>query len=142
MKALTNPNLSFWVHHTAFILPQGRTTWWNPAASRGKRRNTSEYESENEDSEMEDEDEDEEEMETPGREIPPPLFQPISEDKAGDGNGPWSLITSSTVFPEFQVVSVRSNVWPGSYAICTSKYVLNMFHNFKFCKEFFQNDYY
>jgi hypothetical protein len=27
---ITNPSLEFWVHHAAYILPQGRNVWWNP----------------------------------------------------------------------------------------------------------------
>jgi radial spoke head protein 4A len=122
MKALANPDLSFWVHHTSHILQQGRTVWWNPSGSKPKQRRTSDFGSEMEDnSEMEEDDEEDEDMEIPGKEVGPSLFRSISEDKAGDGNGPWSLVTSSSVFPEFQVVSVRSNTWPGSYAMCTSK---------------------
>lgn len=127
MKALTNPNLSFWVHHTAYILPQGRTVWWNPNQPQPKRKlsaETEEEESEADDDDFEDED-DEEEGEggnqVSGRETGPPLFTSISQDQAPDGRAAWSMVTSSTVFQEFQVVSVRSNTWSGSNVICTSK---------------------
>ena len=31
IRDLIDPSMSFWVHHTDYILPQGRTTWWNPS---------------------------------------------------------------------------------------------------------------
>lgn len=31
IKDLTDASMSFWVHHTSYILKQGRTTWWNPS---------------------------------------------------------------------------------------------------------------
>lgn len=30
MSDLTDMSMSFWVHNTQYILPQGRTKWWNP----------------------------------------------------------------------------------------------------------------
>ncbi|CAL8143133.1 unnamed protein product [Orchesella dallaii] len=120
MKALTNPSLAFWVHHTAYVLPQGRTTWWNPAVPKtGKVKKVSSEDGSDLDEDEDEEDEEEEEI--PGREMGPPLFQSITQDKAADGRAPWSLVTSSSVFPEFQVVAIRSNVWSGSNVICTSK---------------------
>lgn len=128
MKALTNPNMTFWVHHTAMIIPQGRCVWWNPNAAKQKRKGTEgseEGSDEEDDDEFEDEDDDEEEGEgkntTSDREVPARLFSPISDDKAPDGKSPWTMLTSSTVFQEFQVVSIRSNVWTGSNVICTVK---------------------
>lgn len=121
MKALTNKSLAIWVHHTACILPQGRIVWWNPAPSK-KKKPTPEDDSEADyDEEDEDEEDDELVSASIGRESGPPLFRSIAEDIGSDGRAPWSLITSSTIFTEFQVVSVRSNVWSGSNVICTSK---------------------
>jgi len=59
----------------------------------------------------------------PGRETGPPLFAPISNDTAADGRNAWTLCTSTSIFPEFQVVSIRSNNWTGSTCICTMKLV-------------------
>lgn len=53
MDSLTNPKLTFWVHHACLILPQGRNVWWNPL--RAKKRGD-----ETEDEEEEEEDEGEE----------------------------------------------------------------------------------
>ena len=55
MDALTNPDLSAWVHHACPILPQGRNVWWNPI--RAKKKNT-----DGEDTEYETEDEEDEEF--------------------------------------------------------------------------------
>lgn len=30
LSDITDPTMSFWVHHTMYILPQGRTKWWDP----------------------------------------------------------------------------------------------------------------
>ena len=30
LRELTDSSMSFWVHHTQHILPQGRCTWFNP----------------------------------------------------------------------------------------------------------------
>jgi hypothetical protein len=57
----------------------------------------------------------------PKREVGPPLFTPISKDEAPDGKAAWTLVKSSSVFKEFQALSVRSNTWPGSTVICTVK---------------------
>lgn len=35
MADLCDPSMSFWVHHTLHILPQGRTRWWNPYPKAG-----------------------------------------------------------------------------------------------------------
>lgn len=46
MDALTNPELTFWVHHACPILPQGRNVWWNPTRNKTKNRNEGETEDE------------------------------------------------------------------------------------------------
>lgn len=30
LAELIDPGLDSWVHHSKFVLPQGRCTWWNP----------------------------------------------------------------------------------------------------------------
>ncbi len=117
MSDLLNPSMERWVHHTSHILRQGRTTWWNPA--KGLKKPTAEDEDEED---IEEEEEEEEDGEA-GREFGPALFGSLAEDKTLDGITPWSPRASSTVFTEFQVASVRSNLWPGATAMCTSKYV-------------------
>ncbi|CAF1600515.1 unnamed protein product, partial [Adineta ricciae] len=57
LAELVDEELNGWVHHAQYILPQGRTKWWNP--------------SENAEKEEEDEDEDEEEMKAETEEIEP-----------------------------------------------------------------------
>lgn len=51
---LIDRSLAFWVHHTAYILPQGRTAWWNPnppTAAMGEEEELAEEEEEEEDEE-------------------------------------------------------------------------------------------
>lgn len=113
MTRLLSPTMELWVHHTAYVLRQGRAIWWNPP--RGPKK---EFEGEDDEEYVEEE---EEEEENPNREIGPVLFSSLAEDKSLDGVIPWSPRASSSVFTEFQVASIRSNLWPGSTAICTSK---------------------
>ena len=100
------------MHHTNGILRQGRVLWWNP---KQKSRQPREGE---DDEDLEDEEEDEESRD---KEFGPPLFESLAEDKSIDGTSPWSARASSSVFSEFQVVCARSNLWPGSSAMCTIK---------------------
>merc|ERR1712141_376511 len=62
---LTDPSLSFWVHHTPYILPQGRCSWFNPSQP------------EEDEDEEDDEDEEREEPDEPEPESGPPLLTPL-----------------------------------------------------------------
>lgn len=66
-----------WCHHVSYILPQGRTAWWNPM--------------EKADDEMEaDDEEDEEEKEQldePEPETGPPLLTSVAEDASKSKHG-------------------------------------------------------
>ncbi|CAG9862562.1 unnamed protein product [Phyllotreta striolata] len=126
LKDLLDPSMSFWVHHTPFILPQGRTTWWNPiplpeGAGEGAE------ESENEEEKL---GEEEEEMDkrrfSVEPETGPPLLTPLSEDAAVEAIPPWSIRCSSSIMDDFALAIVRSNLWPGAYCLSTQGPI---FHN-------------
>ena len=63
-------DISNWCHHIPYILPQGRTVWWNPV-----QKADDEFEEEEEEEEDEKENPDE-----PEPEDGPPLLTSVSED--------------------------------------------------------------
>ncbi|UJR09249.1 hypothetical protein I4U23_013495 [Adineta vaga] len=106
LAELVDEELNGWVHHVQYVLPQGRTKWWNP--------------SENAEKEEEDEDEDEEEMKAETEEIEPeqgpPLLTPIGADAEIESTKAWTPKISSTLIPQYACAFLRSNLWPGAYA--------------------------
>ncbi|KAK5648877.1 hypothetical protein RI129_003769 [Pyrocoelia pectoralis] len=114
---LLDNSMSFWVHHILHILPQGRTSWWNP----NPKVDTGE-EAEGE----EEEDEEKQAAAGPEPEIGPPLLTPLSEDASLDAVPAWSVRISSNILPEYALVVVRSNLWPGAYCFTTQG---KIFHN-------------
>lgn len=127
LTGLISKDLELWVHHAAYILKQGRIEWIN--ISKPKPKNDEELGEEEEEEEELGEEEEEEHVQ--GKEIGPKLFTPLTEDKNIDPvqPTPWSARASSSVFTEFQVAQVRSNLWPGANAICTHKFVIKL-HSF------------
>uniref|UniRef100_UPI00358F88D9 radial spoke head protein 4 homolog A-like isoform X2 n=1 Tax=Myxine glutinosa TaxID=7769 RepID=UPI00358F88D9 len=93
-------SLSSWVHHTQYILPQGRCSWWNPLK--------------HEDEMSEEEDEDSE-SNHPEPQVAPPLLTPLTEDAELNGHPPWTLRATSSLLPQFALAVVTSNLWPGAY---------------------------
>ncbi|KAL3314074.1 Radial spoke head protein 4 A [Cichlidogyrus casuarinus] len=119
---LADPGLGNWVHHSSYLLPQGRTIWWNPAKAmaedKGEIDNSGEEEDEPED--------DEEEPVEP--ETGPPLLTPLSEDAELSTSCPaWSTKISSNRLANFSVAIVSSNLWPGAHAIGTGKLFENVY---------------
>ncbi|XP_063719619.1 radial spoke head protein 4 homolog A-like [Symsagittifera roscoffensis] len=115
-RDLVDPSNANWVHHVQYLLPQGRCTWFNPAAQRGEE-------------EM-DEEEDEEEREEPDEPEPesgPALLTPISEDNEIDGASPWTLKLSSTRIGQYAMAVVKSNLWPGAVTIGFDKKFENVY---------------
>ncbi|KAL0272707.1 UNVERIFIED_CONTAM: hypothetical protein PYX00_005574 [Menopon gallinae] len=113
IKDLTDPSMSFWVHHTPYILKQGRTTWWNPTENEAEGEEEEEGEGAPEEEEQ--------------KEIGPELLTPLSEDAALDSITPWSTRSTSVLFPEFAIATVRSNLWPGAYAFAAAKKFENVY---------------
>lgn len=105
---MVDGSMSFWVHHTAYILPQGRTSWWNPDLLPHQGDDIGEGE----------EDAGEKRI-GPEPETGPPLLTPCSEDAALEAVPAWSVRSSSGIAEEFAVGVVRSNLWPGAYTFAT-----------------------
>ncbi|CAH8840240.1 unnamed protein product [Trichobilharzia szidati] len=112
---LTDPSLSNWVHHTAYILPQGRTVWWNTATKS------------NDDLDDELSEEEEEEPDEPEPETGPPLLTPLSEDAEIGSIPPWSTRITSQLIPHYAFAVLSSNVWPGAYAIAQGRFFENIY---------------
>lgn len=110
LKDLLDNSMSFWVHHTPYILPQGRITWWNPNPM-----------PEVADEELGEEEEADVEPKVVGAEpeTGPALLTPCSEDATLETMPPWSVRPSSSVMEEYAMAIVRSNLWPGAYAFST-----------------------
>ncbi|KAL3287098.1 hypothetical protein HHI36_001582 [Cryptolaemus montrouzieri] len=113
LKDLIDGSMSFWVHHTQYILPQGRTSWWSPVAE-------PEHPDEAEDEAPAEEEEDEKpKTVAPEPETGPPLLTPLSEDAQIESVPAWSVRSSSKIMEEFAVAIVRSHLWPGAYCFAT-----------------------
>lgn len=104
-------DMSNWVHHVKYILPQGRTRWWNP-------REKKEDEEEAEDDE---EKEEEADILQPVPETGPRLFTPIAQDVDINGMSAWTTKLSSNFISQYGICIVRSNMWPGAVAFGTHK---------------------
>ncbi|XP_053552835.1 radial spoke head protein 6 homolog A, partial [Bombina bombina] len=109
-------SLSNWVHHVQHILPQGRCVWFNTFTK-----------SEEEAEEEEGEEEEKEEEEEPEPEVGPPLLTPLSEDSDIDQTPPWTASLSSRLIPQYALAVLRSNLWPGAYAVASSKKFENIY---------------
>uniref|UniRef100_A0A8C4WY67 Radial spoke head component 4A n=1 Tax=Eptatretus burgeri TaxID=7764 RepID=A0A8C4WY67_EPTBU len=104
-------SLSTWVHHTRYILPQGRCSWWNPL----NQDDMSEEEEEKED-------EDEEDLSNhPQPQVALPLLTPLTEDAELNGHSPWTLQATSSLLPQFALAVVKSNLWPGAYTFSNGR---------------------
>eukprot|EP01112_Ceratiomyxa_fruticulosa_P018342 TRINITY_DN5842_c0_g1_i1.p1 TRINITY_DN5842_c0_g1~~TRINITY_DN5842_c0_g1_i1.p1 ORF type:complete len:551 (-),score=159.63 TRINITY_DN5842_c0_g1_i1:322-1821(-) len=111
---------SNWVHHAEHILPQGRCTYF-----RVRRRNEDGEEEEGgEEGEEGEEDYDEEE------ERGPRLLTEITEDKPLGKVSSWSARLSTTHSRKFAYAYVRSNRWPGAYAISYGNKYANIYVGF------------
>ncbi|KAK4883733.1 hypothetical protein RN001_000004 [Aquatica leii] len=106
LRDLIDSSMSFWVHHTMYILPQGRTIWWNPNPTVAIDEAAEEELGEEEGGKQ-----------PPGREpeTGPPLLTPLSEDASLEAIPPWSVRTSSNILSDYSLAVVRSNLWPGAY---------------------------
>ncbi|XP_063233520.1 radial spoke head protein 6 homolog A [Bacillus rossius redtenbacheri] len=107
-----------WVHHTAYILEQGRVVWWKPS--------TDEEAEEEEEEEKDEEDINDELVKETG----PPLFNSLSEDITLETVPPWIIRRSSQLIPETAVTVVTSNLWPGAYCFVAGKKTDNIYLGF------------
>jgi len=107
-------DISNWVHHVPYILPQGRTSWENPFGS--------EEDEENEEEGSEEEgSEEENEAERVEPETGPQLLSPISQDDENDDIPSWvSKFCSRTLAPQYNPVCISSTRWPGAHTVALS----------------------
>ncbi|CAH1791393.1 unnamed protein product [Owenia fusiformis] len=115
VRDLVDPSLQNWVHHVQHILPQGRTTWWNPV-----QKNEDDFEDEEEDEEREEPDE-------PEPEVGPPLLTPLSEDAEVENLPPWTAKLSSNLVQQYAIAVMHSNLWPGAHAFANDKKFENVY---------------
>ncbi|XP_074648138.1 radial spoke head protein 4 homolog A-like [Tubulanus polymorphus] len=115
VRELADPSLANWVHHVQHILPQGRTSWWNPV-----QKNEDEFEDEDEEEEREEPDE-------PEPEVGPPLLTPLSEDAEIENMPPWTARISSNLVSQYAICVMHSNLWPGAHAFGVDKKFENIY---------------
>lgn len=124
---LCDPSFAFWVHHNQYILPQGRTSWFDP-----NFKNEEEIE--------DDEDEEEEDREEPEDTEPeegPALLTPLSEDEAIKDTPAWTAVKSTSLVSQYAIAVMHSNLWPGAHAFATDKKFDNVYigHGLKYSAE-------
>jgi len=113
---LVDPAMENWVHHVPYVLPQGRTTWFdpNPAGEEeggegGDDLGLGLYG-------------------VPAEpEIGPPLLSTIAEDEPFNDDVAWTATLSSNTIPQYGVAIVRNNRWPGAVTLSTGKKFFNIY---------------
>ncbi|GFO20566.1 radial spoke head protein 4-like protein a [Plakobranchus ocellatus] len=119
-RDLSDSGLGFWVHHSNYILPQGRTVWFNPVLARRRENEGAEDADGGEDEDDEDEEE-RKEPDEPEPEIPQPLLIPLSEDVDVGASPGWLTRLTSQFVPEHSPVAVISVTWPGAVTVAIDK---------------------
>lgn len=129
---------STWVHHQAFVLPQGRTSWINPASLQGSGANKNgdggddegDNDGDNDGADKEDNEDgasgDSAQQEP---ETGPVLLTSIEQDEELEQGVPaWSIRLASSRLPsKFAPVFARSNRWPGAVAVTYQKKFANVY---------------
>ena len=115
MEASELVDLSNWTHHSQYILPQGRTVWFNTSKKGG---------GDDDDDEERSEVSEEEEVEP---QTGPSLLAPLSEDMHIDDVAAWSVRQSSTFAPLYASVHLHSNRWPGAHAVAVGRKYANIY---------------
>eukprot|EP00824_Muranothrix_gubernata_P010406 TRINITY_DN2340_c0_g1_i1.p1 TRINITY_DN2340_c0_g1~~TRINITY_DN2340_c0_g1_i1.p1 ORF type:complete len:615 (+),score=157.52 TRINITY_DN2340_c0_g1_i1:52-1845(+) len=126
--------LSNWVHHTPFILPQGRCEYWEPPQARRHHHpesepNTARTEETEDESRYggstartEDVDVEDEEPEEG-----PALLTPLSKDTLVAGGPAWVHRVSSRLTGRAATASVHSTRWPGAVALAYGDQFANVY---------------
>merc|ERR1711971_403861 len=100
LSELCDTSLTNWVHHMAYILPQGRCTWWNPNQIEKKAGNgDGEDEMENSEEKSEPNDSENALIENnirPEPEVGPPLLSALTEDLPLNGCPAWNIVLKSS----------------------------------------------
>ncbi|KAJ8331197.1 hypothetical protein O5D80_000761 [Batrachochytrium dendrobatidis] len=114
-------NLTNWVHHVPYILPQGKVGWENPTARVES--------AEGDDEQRDDEDAgDEGGDETVEPETGPALLTAISGDEDHGEIPSWSSRVCSNLSPsKFSPVMLRSNRWPGAVVVAYNDKFANIY---------------
>ncbi|RZF45047.1 hypothetical protein LSTR_LSTR002008 [Laodelphax striatellus] len=119
IEELTDPSMSFWVHHAFHLLKQGRATFWKPKPIKDE-----------EEEEAEEEQEEEEDEEAEGGEVAEeaqPLLTPLSGDTCLETRAMWTVQKTSIYAKENAVAFVASNLWPGAYAFASGRSYGNIY---------------
>merc|ERR1712004_70175 len=116
VKELADHTMQNWVHTRSHILKQGRCVWWNPR------------DQDDNDEEEVDEDEEEEVNDAPEQEIGPPLLTSVADDNELDSMLPWTTrLSSSLRHVQHTVCVVKSNLWPGAFAVSDGHFHENIY---------------
>ncbi|KAL1491908.1 hypothetical protein ABEB36_012429 [Hypothenemus hampei] len=115
LKDLLDPSMSFWVHTSPYILPQGRINWWNPGPDIEEPAEDEEGE------QMGEEEEEDAELPKIEPETGPPLLTPLSEDASLETTNPWNARSTSSIIDMYSLAVIRSNLWPGAFALTTPR---------------------
>mmetsp|Transcript_9933 Transcript_9933/g.11509 ORF Transcript_9933/g.11509 Transcript_9933/m.11509 type:complete len:456 (+) Transcript_9933:148-1515(+) len=105
-EAATMLETTSWCHRYPHIKAQGRCAWWAPPPP-----------------------EDDEEYVEPEPEESPALLTSLENDvELYEGCGAWTPIQSSNIASvQYQTVGLRSNLWPGAFAVCQGSTFSNIY---------------
>ncbi|MES1904434.1 MAG: Radial spoke head protein 4 A [Paramarteilia canceri] len=124
LTELSDPSLNNWCHHISYILPQGRSIWWNPATAKlNAEDNENNENSEDEKADSEEEDDDDlfgSKNVKIEPEVGPPLLSSLAEDLPINGCPAWSVKLFCEDFNQRSrsgIVQLKSQLWPGSCCI-------------------------
>uniref|UniRef100_A0A183SLJ5 Radial spoke head protein 6 homolog A n=1 Tax=Schistocephalus solidus TaxID=70667 RepID=A0A183SLJ5_SCHSO len=123
ISQLGHPGLKHWVHHSPYILPQGRIRWLNPASMTFDEASEQSFEKEEED----------EEAETKliglndHAERGLPLLTSIANDISVFGQTPWTVHVFDSPSTEQTCVLVSSNLWVGAHALAWDRNYDNIY---------------
>ncbi|KAJ3088786.1 Radial spoke head protein 4 A [Quaeritorhiza haematococci] len=123
-------NLSNWVHHVPYILPQGRVTWENPyAALRANKEGGEDGEDEDDDAASNEDSQDSAEgNEDLEPEQGPPILSPLTADEDNGDVPSWIARACSTFSPtKFSPVVLRSTRWPGAHVVAYNDKFANVY---------------
>ncbi|KAI9145021.1 radial spokehead-like protein [Paraphysoderma sedebokerense] len=107
--------LSNWVHHAPYVLPQGRTTWVDPSVKSDEEAEDEAVEEDNGDQNPIEDGESDQPIEAQSG---PGLLTSIAEDNEHYGQSAWTVqLCSRFQNPKFSPVHLRSNRWPGAHSV-------------------------
>ncbi|KAI8819381.1 radial spokehead-like protein [Fimicolochytrium jonesii] len=118
--------ISNWVHHTPYILPQGRVTWENPNPPKEENEDGNEDDEGSENGSGKDGDGEEEPEAEP--ETGPPILSPLTGDEEHDGMACWvSRMCSTLSSAKFSPILLRCTRWPGATVVSYNEKFANIY---------------